>query len=339
MEKNQTGTGHSTRAIWTLILSSPCVLALSPLWRSGSFSPPEPAAWGSDHVGKPIPEYVSGDECLFCHRMNIGPAWGENRHNRTMRDIDLKSPALAALKNSPSSKDFAGEVKIVLGGEKRQRFLKPAAGYGKLDLLNIAWLPPHGGKAGELIISGQAHWEIKRFGDACAGCHATAVDARERTFSARSLDCYVCHGEVSLQHSKDTTLVHLARKRKDAAKVVTSICAQCHVRTGNSKSTGLPYPNNFVAGDNLFRDLQVDFSTEQIKRQNPADAHVLENVRDVTVLGKLEVTCLSCHEVHKQSARKHHLVAQSDLCLHCHNPSGSKKFRKPYEVHSRTCEY
>src|SRR6266446_1000602 len=32
----------------------------------------DPVAWGSNHVGKPIPEYVHGDECLFCHRNNIG---------------------------------------------------------------------------------------------------------------------------------------------------------------------------------------------------------------------------------------------------------------------------
>src|SRR5262249_45634434 len=150
---------------------------------------------------------------------------------------------------------------------------------------------------------------------------------------------YVCHGDATLKHSKDTTLVHLSKKRQDPARVVTSICAQCHVRTGKSRSTGLPYPNNFVAGDNLFPDFQVDFSAEHLKSLNPADTHVLENVRDVVVRGKDDVTCLSCHEVHKQSTKKHHLVPQDDSCLHCHNPTGSKKVRKPYEVHSRTCGY
>jgi predicted CXXCH cytochrome family protein len=165
------------------------------------------------------------------------------------------------------------------------------------------------------------------------------VDVKDRSFAARSLECYVCHGAVSLEHSKNTALVHLSRKRKDHARVITSICAQCHVRTGKSKSTGLPYPNNFVAGDNLFRDFEVDFSEEQTKLQNPVDAHVLENARDVVVLGKNEVTCVACHDVHKQSTKKHHLVRQGDLCLHCHNGSGSKKLRKTYEVHSKTCEY
>src|ERR1700694_3004059 len=38
-------------------------------------SPNDPAVWGSNHIGKPIPEYVHGDECLFCHRNNIGTTW------------------------------------------------------------------------------------------------------------------------------------------------------------------------------------------------------------------------------------------------------------------------
>jgi hypothetical protein len=111
------------------------------------------------------------------------------------------------------------------------------------------------------------------------------------------------------------------------------------VRTGKAKSTGLPYPNNFVAGDNLFRDFQVDWSAEHLKKLNPADRHVLANVRDVVVLGKEDVICLTCHEVHKQSSQKHRRVEQSESCLHCHNPTGSKKIRPPFEVHSRTCGY
>jgi predicted CXXCH cytochrome family protein len=306
---------------------------------NGSSPPPSSGPWGSDHVGKPVPEYVTGDECLFCHRDKIGPSWGSNWHNRTVRDADPTAPGLTALVGAAELKHFATDIKAVLGGRQRVCFLKPAAAYGKLDLLSVSWQPPQGAEAGKLLNTKQPHWDTERFGAACAGCHATAVDSKERAFSARSLECYVCHGEVSLEHSKNTALVHLSRKRKDSARVVTSICAQCHVRTGKSRSAGLPYPNNFVAGDNLFRDFQVDLSPGQIKRQNPADAHVLENVRNVELLGQEEVTCLSCHDVHKESTKRHHLVPQSDLCLHCHNATGSKKLRKAYEVHSQTCDY
>jgi predicted CXXCH cytochrome family protein len=59
----------------------------------------------------------------------------------------------------------------------------------------------------------------------------------------------------------------------------------------------------------------------------------------VVVSGKEDVTCLTCHNVHKPSGKKHHLVTKSDLCWNCHNPTGPMKVRKSYEVHSATCGY
>src|SRR5205823_6343112 len=81
------------------------------------------------------------------------------------------------------------------------------------------------------------------------------------TFAAASLDCFVCHGQIPEQHTTQPALAHFSKKNREPARVVASICGQCHLRTGSSKSTDLPYPNNFVAGDNLFRDFHVDFST------------------------------------------------------------------------------
>ncbi|HLJ96911.1 MAG TPA: hypothetical protein VKU02_27350 [Gemmataceae bacterium] len=298
-----------------------------------------PAAWGSDHVGKPVPEYVTGDECLFCHRADVGPAWTKNRHQRTVREAETDSAPLAALKNELSLQPFAGEVKLLLGGKRQVRYLKPAKGYGKLELLSVAWTPGTPTQASKLLSLDQPHWDPQKFNDACAGCHATGVDSKNRTFSSLSLDCYVCHGDASLAHSKDPSLMLLAKQRRDPARMVISVCAQCHARTGHSGSTGLPFSNNFVAGDNLFRDFQVDWSPARIAALNPADRHVLENVRAVVLGGKEDVTCLTCHDVHKQSSLKHHRVAPGEICLNCHDSTGSKKVRKSYEVHSATCGY
>jgi hypothetical protein len=288
-------------------------------------------------VGKPLPEFVSGDECLFCHRLDIGPGWPKNRHNLTLRKPDAEDPALAALKKEPALKGEADKATYLLGGKNRQRFLKAAAAYGQLEMLSVAWAPTD--KGGTLIDTERPRWDARAFADGCAGCHASGVDAKTHAFSALSIECYACHGEVPDKHTKDTSLVHLSKKRQNEARVVTSICAQCHVRSGKSRSTGLPYANQFVAGDNLFRDFQVDLSPEKIKEQNAADRHVLDNVRQVIVLGKEEVTCLSCHSVHGQSSQKHHTVASGDSCLACHNPTGPKKVRPAFEVHSRTCGY
>jgi hypothetical protein len=300
----------------------------------------DPAAWGSDHVGKPIPEYATGDECLFCHRNDVGPSWSKNRHQTTIREPEAASAALAALKGSADLKQFAGDVALLMGGRRSTRFLKKGAVYGKLDLLTAAWQRPDAKQPGTFqLTDGKPHWDGATFANGCAGCHATAVDSTTKAFSVVAHDCFVCHGVIPEEHGKDTRLAYLAKKRQDPARVVTSLCASCHVRTGKSKATGLPYADNFVVGDNLFRDFQVDFSAAALAELNPGDRHVVENVRDVVLLGKEEVTCLSCHDVHKQSSRKHALVAEDDSCLTCHNETGSKKKLKTYEVHSKTCQY
>ena len=131
----------------------------------------------------------------------------------------------------------------------------------------------------------------------------------------------------------------LAKKRHDSPAAVTSICAQCHIRFGKSKSSGLPYPNNFVAGDNLFKDFQVDWALADDPQINPADRHVLDNVRDVVVNGRDTMTCLSCHEVHTGSTKRHRDVPEQKYCAHCHEPGKSLKEHIPYEIHSSRCQY
>src|SRR5262249_49143855 len=152
-------------------------------------------------------------------------------------------------------------------------------------------------------------------------------------------DCYVCHGNVVAEHTDKPELVLLSPRRKDDPRVVTSICASCHIRTGKSKSSNLPYPDNFVAGDNLFRDFVVGFTDRDWNGLSTADRHVLENVRDVVIDGKESMTCISCHDVHATSTSKHQAVAKSDYCFHCHNQQGPMNVVKPFTSHSKTCEY
>jgi hypothetical protein len=285
-----------------------------------------------------VPEYLTGDECLFCHRDNVGPGWPMNRHNLTMHALDADAPVAIALKKGLGDA-IAADVKVELGGRQLSRFLKPGEAYGKMDMLSAGWTPATAGKPGAFRDADKPHWDAKTFADKCAGCHATAVDAKTRAFSSPSLDCFTCHGAVDPKHSNDPALVHLSRKRNEPARVVTSICAQCHARGGRSRSSGLPYANNFLAGDNVFRDFAMDLTPQSIEKLNPADRHIFENIREVAVLGHNEVTCLSCHQVHKQSTLPHQRLEKSTLCFTCHNETGPMKVRKTYEAHNQTCGY
>ena len=304
----------------------------------------DPAAWGTNHVGKPIPEYVHGDECLFCHRNDIGVTWQKNAHGITVRQREDAPELETMLKAQSSLASQAGEIEYFLGSRHRVRFLKKD-GYGKFSILNAqavlgeAKLPPGEKFAPVRIVNGnKLEWNREKFGAGCAGCHSTAVDAKDKTFSAFGLDCYVCHGSVDLNHSKDTSLVLLSKKRRNDAKLITSICAQCHLRETKSRSSGLPYPNNFVAGDNLFQDLEVDWTKADDEKMNGGDRHVWRNVRDVVAYGKETITCLSCHQVHANSSLRHRRVLRADACSECHRGEGYRDL-KAFTVQSATCEY
>src|SRR5262245_18344071 len=100
MGKMRSGTGArvAVRALVVLALG----VTVSRLLSTDAPKRLDPAGWGCDHVGKPVPEYTTGDDCLFCHREKVGPTWAANRHNLTIRPFDEKSTALTALRDSPA---------------------------------------------------------------------------------------------------------------------------------------------------------------------------------------------------------------------------------------------
>src|SRR5215813_3803638 len=299
----------------------------------------DPASWGGNHVSKPIPEYVHGDECLFCHRNTIGVTWQKNAHGLTVRQGE-DAPELQTLAGKlPELSSVVSEIGYFLGSRHRVRFLKKS-GYGKFSMLNLSAVIGAIGKGGVIDkASGDSpSWDKEKFGRRCAGCHASAVDASTNSFAAFGIDCYACHGVATLDHSKDTSLMWLSKTRRDDVRAITSICAQCHVRYGKSRSTGLPYANTFIAGDNLFQDFAVDFAKVDDETLNPADRHVLRNVRDVTVRGDLSTFCLTCHDLHVSSTSRHSQARRGAICADCHGTKFTPQV-KPYEVHSPLCEY
>jgi len=247
-----------------------------------------------------VPTYVTGDECLFCHRVKVADTWQRNLHARTVWPNDQGGFFL---------------------GAKLARPLRPA-GYGKFDIL----------------AADKTTWEKDKFANRCAGCHATAVDPQTKAFATSSLDCYTCHGVADANHTKDTSLMRFSAKYPKNANEIVSVCGSCHLRGGKSRSSGLPYPNNFVPGDNLFQDFQVDLALADDPAINPGDGHIYRNVRDVLKSGST-VTCLSCHAIHPDNSAKHKRVLTSAICESCHNATGPKSVVKKYVVHSALCEY
>src|SRR5262249_53226959 len=115
------------------------------------------AAAPHDHVGKSLPDYMTGDQCLFCHRNVVGPTWEREPHAWTIRDRAVP-PAVAQLPKDATH---------IMGSAQHYRALK-LSGYGKFDLL------ADDGKT----------WQPDVFAKQCAGCHTTGVDPSTHAFSA-----------------------------------------------------------------------------------------------------------------------------------------------------------
>ncbi|MBK5292020.1 MAG: hypothetical protein JJE04_10130 [Acidobacteriia bacterium] len=251
---------------------------------------------------QPVPEFVHGEECLFCHRNDIGSAWQKNVHGTTVNEKQ-------------------GSDEFSLGSRNQVRRLRKS-GYNQFEIFD----------------TGGNSWDKTKFADRCAGCHTTAFDASTKTFAYYGLDCFTCHGVVDLNHTGDTSLILLSKKRRNETKVVTSICASCHLRNGTSATTKLPFPNLFIPGGNLFQDFQVDLKLADDAALNPGDRHVYRSVRDVTENGAT-TTCLSCHSLHGNSTDKHRRVLSSPICLDCHFDGRPRKEVVKYIVRSAICEY
>src|SRR5262245_47983469 len=255
-----------------------------------------------DHVGKPLPDYMTGDQCLFCHRNVVGPTWEQEPHAWTIRPVGIP-PAVGQL---------PPDATHIIGGPQHFRALK-LIGYGKFAVLGAD------GKT----------WQPEVFATQYAGCHPTGVDPKSHAFSAFAFDCYACHGDLSTDHTTKPEIAWLGTKRPRQPKEIVAICGSCHLRGGRSASTGLPYPDNFVAGDDLFADFKVDLQREYDSHMNPADRHVYTYTRNVLGRGSTR-TCLECHRGHGRSDLKR------EYCIDCEERPASAKAAR---LRSETCQY
>jgi nitrate/TMAO reductase-like tetraheme cytochrome c subunit len=290
-----------------------------------------------------VPDFYGGDECLFCHRFTVGQHWQKDPHFRTVRgkfkDARI-APEIEWLKSQERVGKVADEVEFVMGGKRAARFLRRNDD-GRFEILDFGMLDPASNNPSRLPLlksfPGPAApvWKADQFSNDCIGCHMTGVDAKTLTPFESFVGCETCHGPHNPEHTNASVFLPFARKAKTPAEAIASTCGSCHLRGGQSRSTGRPFPNNFVAGDNLFKDYIFDFSKEA---GNPIDGHIARNIRDIVIYGKPDVTCVSCHKMHPSDTAKHRRLPKTDFCHTCHQIEPLKD-RKKYEIHSGTCQY
>ena len=95
-----------------------------------------------------------------------------------------------------------------------------------------------------------------------------------------------------------------------------------------------------MAGDNLFKDFQVDFGKADDPKLNPADRHVLENVRDVVLYGQRDDDLPKLpRRAHGHRARSTAICPSSSPASTATTTGAADQGHKTYEVHSERCEY
>ena len=268
-------------------------------------NPQAPPASGITHnkVGQPVPDYMTGDACLFCHRNVVGPTWQQEPHAWTIRTIDIP----------PKVGKLPPDATHVIGSGQHYRALK-SIGYGKFAVLAAD------GKT----------WQPDVFATQCAGCHTTAVDPKAHTFATFAFDCFACHGDLQEDHTTKPQEALLGTKRPRDPKEIVEICGSCHLRGGRSQSSGLPYPNGFIAGDDLFADFKVELKRDLDPAMNPADRHAYTYTRRV-MEGSSTQSCIECHRVHGRPELKH------EYCIDCDDLPAAKSGTP--RLRSETCQY
>src|SRR5262249_44237703 len=132
-------TACTAIAILAAVLLTICVATMTTSQQTtaskNSQSANDPATWGGNHVGKGIPEFVHGDECLFCHRNDVGITWQKNAHGVTVRQQEDAPELRALIDKQERLATVKNQIEYFLGSRHRIRFLKKD-GYGKFDLLS-----------------------------------------------------------------------------------------------------------------------------------------------------------------------------------------------------------
>ncbi len=316
-------------------------------------------------------KYVGSKVCAGCHKdqheswlttlhpyqerpANANTVVGDFTKNNTFKTGDytskmfMKDGKYQVTTIGPEGKEGTYEIKYVIGGAWKQRYLVEFPN-GALHVLPVQWDVETKKWVDYRGLTRQKPGDGKYWSDKnntwqyqCAGCHVvgmklnydTKTDIFKTTVVERGIGCESCHGPGS-EHviaplgRKAATIVNPARIHD--ARRAAQVCGQCHNRGDSVKETGSPqgpkfyeYPGGaagYLPGlvlRNFFVEKPGEWPDGSPKshRQQYVDwaksKHALSGVN-----------CWDCHMPHsKGSMSKGSLKASTnELCLKCHNVS------------------
>ena len=301
-----------------------------------------------DHFGA---TFVGSETCKKCHERTY-LEWKTSLHSRMMRDV--KADPLANIGDFESPSDVRNfsklEVAYTLGSQWRQQYLKKKGE-------NLVVLP-----ASYLFSNGE--WKPylpdqpkkRDWWTECAGCHATGVDTKKKTFVETGVACEACHGPGSnhveaVPGFEIPTIISAARLN---SALSAQICGSCHTR-GHDKSGKYAYPVDYqthkgAANLRLYFTEASPTNGKQSKYFWPSGESKYSNQQYLdwkqSEHAKVGVVCATCHSVHSSKTsitasadtsdlllaiRSKTRLFEDRLCKNCHS---TVQYRSVHRIHT-----
>ena len=201
-------------------------------------------------AGAQTPEFVHGEECLFCHRHNIGSSWQRNAHNLTTRQVEGGDGILLGRHGTRQLKKAGYNRLVFTDGKSSTDFNRRCASchttavdptdftYAYLGIdcyaCHGAVVLRHSTREATVPLGKRAATDAKAATAICAACHLRGEEPhpadRHVWRSAREdgggcLDCHSIHGNGAQRHRR---------------VLASAICNDCHV-PGQPRKEVRPY--------------------------------------------------------------------------------------------------
>jgi len=220
------------------------------------------------------------------------------------------------------------DIKIVVGAGWKQRYVVKKD--GDFFLAPVEYDSITGQWSGYHV----KDWDQRSWIDQCAGCHATGVDVKNKTFSELGVACEACHGKGSWHAALPKTAVFEKRQTiispaKLATGVAAQICGSCHARGHSTQDPKSGWAIGYEPGralqpyfewehfQNYERDqVKVYYAAEFSKGHHQQFNDWVQSQHFVE-----GVTCTSCHYVHQLGIAltgSQTKQAGSEQCFQCH---------------------
>ncbi len=195
-------------------------------------------------------QYTTSEGCKECHP-EIYRQWEMTSHAKMLRDARKTPSAILAdnfSEDIPFTKD---DIEFTLGSHWIQKYLTRID--GDLYILPRFWNIVENDWEPYSIWN----WRNRPYSHHCNWCHSVGYDTGTKTYVEESIGCEACHGPGK-RHAESGEAEDIVNPAKLPKMEADMICEACHTDGKDRRSKTYPFPDGYVAGDDL-REYYTDF--------------------------------------------------------------------------------